>query len=1018
MSLNEAKRLYKQGQRKLAAGDLEGAIAKFRQALQFNPKDYLALSGLGEVMLKLERYEEAISYYDQSLEIKPNYHPALHMRGVAFYQLGRYEQAFASLNAAQKANSGCANGWQWHGNVLLALEQYEEAIKSFDLAIKLNRKDGFAWGNRGIALFRIGAYQKAIESLDQALMLQPETNFRFTRGIALDWLDRYEEAIENFNYILKYHPNDHPTWYSKGHALMRLNRYEEAIVSYDRAIEIYSAYTLAWSGRGRALSQLKRYEDAFISYRRALELDPGCNDAWAYQGLTLDELGRYEEAISSYDQAIRINPSSFMAWNNRGSALASLDQHEKALESFVQASQIDPQRPTAWLGQGDALNSLGRFSDAQAAYEKALALDPNNPSLWASKGNVLRRQSFFHEAISACDNALGLDDQLSLAWTNLGLSIWDTQGFEAAIEKLDEAFLKLKQESPQYLEACGKLYGWKGYIYYQEGQKREDCFKLWRKAASCYQMALRSLEQTELQENYLETLQSLTKVFLGLGQVEEAELLLAEGTEQLQRLLDPEKTLSPGKRKLLALKFAGFDQLTVDRHLQAASQLEDKAAIQVKLKDAWETAEKGKNTCLSWLLYALSDEVAKPRYEEVQQFLSPGTALAYWHLSPAALTTFVLKLGELAPIVITQPSSGDRPASLQQLLKLEAWMKEWDDQYSDYRNKGKEQRNANHSWRRDMAQRLFERQEEPGNLREILNIEAIAQHLDGINHLILIPHRDLHRFPLHALFSDRFTVSYLPSLQVGLNLKGRQPTNINHLFSIENPTSAQAPDMRLALLESQMISQYFQNVRSLQEADATHARVIDALSEKNTIFHFSGHGSHHSENPKKSELLLAGTESLTLEDICQQDLTTYDLVSLSACETALTNNQSITTEYVGLVSGFLSQGAAQVLSTLWVVKSAVSAVVMIEFYRARQSAKSDAVALAETIRWFRSLNQFRFEQWCQDCLKDLATLPRKQRAAINRMFDLHIRWRWDSIEEDVQHPYAWASFILSGGFFS
>ncbi len=48
MSLSEAKRLYNQGHQKLAAGDLTGAIVKFKQALQFNPNDYLILINLGK----------------------------------------------------------------------------------------------------------------------------------------------------------------------------------------------------------------------------------------------------------------------------------------------------------------------------------------------------------------------------------------------------------------------------------------------------------------------------------------------------------------------------------------------------------------------------------------------------------------------------------------------------------------------------------------------------------------------------------------------------------------------------------------------------------------------------------------------------------------------------------------------------------------------------------------------------------------------------------------------------------
>jgi len=392
-------------------------------------------------------------------------------------------------------------------------------------------------------------------------------------------------------------------------------------------------------------------------------------------------------------------------------------------------------------------------------------------------------------------------------------------------------------------------------------------------------------------------------------------------------------------------------------------------------------------------------------------------AIAHWHLSPAALTTFVIKPGESAPILMTAPTTTtERPASLQQLLKLEAWIKEWDDQYRDYRTQGKEQRDANHSWRNDMAQRLFERQEEPGNLKEILNIVAIAQHLDGTNHLILIPHRDLHRFPLHALFSDRFTVSYLPSVQVGLNLEGRQPANTSYLLSVENPTSDRSSSLAFPRVESQLISQTFQNTKLIQDAEATQEKVIHAFSEGCNVLHFSGHGSHHPENPQKSELLLAGTDGLTLQEICQHDLTRYDLVSLSACETALTGDQSITTEYVGLVSGFLRSGVAQVISTLWVVESAVSALVMIEFYR-RRGDRADAVALAQAIEWLRHLNREEFEAWRTERLAELSpALPREQRLKIKRTLDIASA-RWDRIEQDIPHPYAWAAFTLSGGFF-
>lgn len=730
----------------------------------------------------------------------------------------------------------------------------------------------------------------------------------------------------------------------------------------------------------------------------------------------------------NYDKSIAINPTDWITWNNRGYALIALGSYEEALFSLEKASELEPGQSISWERRGEVLFELGRYKEAQNACDRAIKIDPNQSSTYFWKGIILHRQKFFSEALVSYNSALQLNEQNWSAWVQRGWTILRIRGFESALEALDEVLHKLPSNSSRYLEVRGNIYFCKGSACYQERYNRGNSWNLWTKAARFYQVALESFEQLEFQENHLETLQGLVKVFLSLEQIEEADEFLRRGTDYLQRLLD--ETPSPGKRKLLALKFAGFNQLSVDRYVQAG-----------QLKEAWETAEKGKNACLSWLLYALRDSqlnhvpiiflllrefhciagillLRESLYEQMQQLLTPGTAIAYWHLSPVALTTFVLKSGEPAPILITAPASTtERPESLQRLLKLEAWMEEWDDQYRDYRNKGKQQRNANHSWRKDMEQRLFERQEKPGNLKEILNIEAIKQHLNGINHLILIPHRDLHRFPIHALFDSQLVITYLPSAKVGLKLRGRKPASTSQLLSIENPKSDYAPDMRLALLESRMISQYFQNVHSLREADATQEQVINALSKNHTILHFSGHGTHHPENPKKSELLLAGTKSLTLEEICQQDLTTYDLVSLSACETALTNNQSITTEYVGLVSGFLSRGTAQVISTMWVVKSVISAVVMIEFYRRRQPHKPDAVILSEVIWWLRNLNQATFEQWCHDCLEDLSKLPRERQSEVKRLFYPHIRYRWGSIEEEIRHPYAWAAFTLSGGFF-
>ncbi|MDF5733383.1 MAG: hypothetical protein PUP92_36750 [Rhizonema sp. PD38] len=96
---------------------------------------------------------------------------------------------------------------------------------------------------------------------------------------------------------------------------------------------------------------------------------------------------------------------------------------------------------------------------------------------------------------------------------------------------------------------------------------------------------------------------------------------------------------------------------------------------------ALELAEQGKNVCLSWLLDRWSDEISSPSYGEIQQLLNSSTAIVYWHISPYALHTFIIKHNAPSPIVLSSPSSGMQgfaslPIAVRRLQEFEDWVKD------------------------------------------------------------------------------------------------------------------------------------------------------------------------------------------------------------------------------------------------------------------------------------------------------------------------------------------------------
>ncbi|MHC5726316.1 MAG: CHAT domain-containing protein, partial [Nostoc sp.] len=544
-------------------------------------------------------------------------------------------------------------------------------------------------------------------------------------------------------------------------------------------------------------------------------------------------------------------------------------------------------------------------------------------------------------------------------------------------------------------EGWGKLHQSIGDAHYFRGRGNYNARYFWRKAVTSYNKALQTLTATNFPELHLEVLQDLIRLQLDLKETAEATELQRQGTDLLRRLLN-EPNRSDKSKKQLALKFAWIQQLTVDLAVQSGDLLQ-----------AIELAEAGKNTCLRWLLDGWSDESSSLSYSEMQQLLNPSTAIVYWHLSSYALHTFILKHNARSPIV---PRETEFVTQVQRLQDFEGWVKNWNQQYTNFRKGKDKQGEQARTWRDNLPEMLR-------NLSNILDINAVVSEIPEITQLILIPHRDLHRFPLHALFPPEFTITYLPSAKIGLipqtHLQKRGDEQHN-LLSIEHPKNKDYHHLEFAQFESEAISQMFPNHTRKRSEKATKAAIINALPQDYSILHFTGHGEYNFPNPALSHLALAGEDKLTLADIRNLNLQSYQLVTLAACETAITGNHTITTEYVGLVSGFMGCGVAHVVSTLWTVESAASALVMIQFYQLLQQGQSEAVALAEATQWLRNVTNAQLREWYA---AKIATLPQDE--GIIRPFLQHhlnnIKIR-QTTDQPYNHHYHWAAFTIIGVF--
>ncbi len=771
---------------------------------------------------------------------------------------------------------------------------------------------------------------------------------------------------------------------------------EGAIALYEKALEIDPKYHEAWNGLGNALNGFGRYSEAKAAFEKVLEIDPKSHIPWNGLGNALNNLSRYSEAKAAFEKVLEIDPNSNPALYGLGATLHGLGRYSEAKAAFEKALEIDPKFHHAWNGLGATLNNLGRYSEAKAACDKALEIDPKFHHAWNGLGNALKNLGRNKEAIAAFEKALEITgDQLRQPWENRGWAFFNSGRYSEAIQNWDEGLQKYRRSNNDYRLACGKLHQQKGKAHYKHGKQTATYWESFHKAKASYEQAREFLKSPLIPETYLEVMQGLITVCRSFGDAKTSEYL-AEATILLEQLILDNET-HPEIKLRLQRKFAELYQLEVDTLVHSGDKV-----------NALEKAELRKNFCLQWMRTGLPNRTTSPTYYQIRDLLANNTetGIIYWHLSPVSLTTFIIIPDKFE--VITTPLCDLFPRDNSQ--SLEIWLENWKTNYQNYgKITSKEQSKESLPWRESMTAQLPQ-------LADILKIPEICTHLTNIQHLILIPHRDLHLLPLHFLFSENlFTITYLPSIQVGIDRLDRQPSPSMSLLLVESPDP-----LLFAEIEAPAIANFYLNCcNTIPSSQATTNNLKEALQQPADIFHFTGHAYHNTKQPSQSALILKNKQPLTSQEIAKFDLTSYYLVCLSACETGITGKEELIDEFVGLASSFLAAGAVYALSTLWIVDEISTALMMIRFYQILneqrcQNKLHPALALKEAQKWLRTITYSQLSDWylelakvtynssCSQDLRDEANLIRRNDA------------KMVSQEPPYADLYYWAGFTITG----
>jgi CHAT domain-containing protein/tetratricopeptide (TPR) repeat protein len=232
--------------------------------------------------------------------------------------------------------------------------------------------------------------------------------------------------------------------------------------------------------------------------------------------------------------------------------------------------------------------------------------------------------------------------------------------------------------------------------------------------------------------------------------------------------------------------------------------------------------------------------------------------------------------------------------------------------------------------------------------------------LRGVDHLVIVPHGALAALPFAALWNrangrfavEDYTITTLPSVAALAKCCDSTRVDLSRALVLA-PLSDELPGTRR---EANAIANVVPGAEVKLGVASTEQAALAGLTAGRPL-HVASHGSHNSQNPLFSRIVVGATRHespgsdglLEVYEILGMS-TSSPLVYLSGCETALgraaDNAFTSSSDENSLAESFLIAGARTVVATLWRVDDAGAAGIAETFYTRLQSGGSPEDALA------------------------------------------------------------------------
>ncbi len=273
-AVSDPKELLKEAVSAQQNGDLDRAVADYRELTAAYPSIAEIHSNLGTALAAQGKYSEAIAEYKASLKLKPSPQATLNL-ALAYYKQGDIALAIAELQRAKQQTPGNLQVITLLGDCYLRTGRNQDVIDLLTPIQQANPTEPAFQYLLGMALLREGQVTRAQTIIDPILRNGDSAQADLLMGTSKYMTADFAGARDDFAKAITLNPNLPEVYKYSGLALLSTGDQDAAKAAFEKALQSDPNDFDANLHLGALIRHDEKYDEALKYLHHALDIRPG-----------------------------------------------------------------------------------------------------------------------------------------------------------------------------------------------------------------------------------------------------------------------------------------------------------------------------------------------------------------------------------------------------------------------------------------------------------------------------------------------------------------------------------------------------------------------------------------------------------------------------------------------------------------------------------------------------------------------------------------------------------------------